>query len=571
MSYETNYEAGSAPFGIEIINEREGNLVEAYVSVGLIFGEDVPVDEDHVKELAASIEKESSLENSTGQLSPILLAQVNDFDKLVVIDGFHRAKAMEQLGKEKVFATVKLDSDWDDVTDLRIITAKSHKSVRFSRIVEWVEESWARTEWSDMVNASSAFQITFLPSSTGRRSGLSAEDTEGVRKWVRTKCEQWGVPPSHIDRYLRTARQAAPDLVKEARERKGGHKLEAITPRHLEGIVKYLPNNYELQRLTAAAAREHTLTVPQTKALSLAISKADNSEEIVEIIESRAWERLEAATKNLTKSRYKNIDPTKPEQYTAALTDKFFDEQVEIAQIMIENAILTGVYSPHLSSGNGRVTALVLEHKGEAGSASEGVDDGEAITPWDEELVLDAAHQLQDLRPWLIRHVMRKYRLPSHDAEDIMSGVAERFLTRVNDGRIDVKYAHPYKLRRLLFKFASYGAIDHFRKKHGREGQKYTEQSIYQEDENGISLSDNLVEEETGYENIDNNNLDLVKTLMPYLNERERRIVVLRGYFGLTPPEIALVIGSTENSIHTSYALLNRKVIELTDVLSQQK
>ncbi len=563
LSPAPSVEAADLLSRVQTIIERDGGLIEAYVPISLIGQEEVAVDEGHVAELAMSIQKESEEHHNLGQLTPVLLGEVSGSDEFHIIDGFHRVPALASLGKDTVYATIKPDCTWEDIVDLRIVTAKSHKSVKFSRIVEWVEDAWNRTDWSSRVNASSAFQMSFLKTN-GSRQGITKDESEAIRAWVRRKSEQWGISPTAIDQYLRTARLADPELVKAARERKRGHKLEVVTPAHLREIVRYLPNQHKLQNKVADAATEHTLTVPEARALALAISKANDEETVDEYIHSRVWERMGAASKTLTRKRYKDIDPNRPEQYVSTLVDKFFDDQVAIAQLMIENAILTGAYQPHEQESSDRINTLLLTSDIETVEELGDIPEGELL-PWEPEKVVEVAEKVLGLNSFMINFVNRKYGIGREDAEDIMSLASMRFLKRVNDGRLPQEYAEDLHLRKLLIKFVGYAAIDHIRTIRGRKGQKPFEVSIHEENDNGWSLEDTLGEDEPEFSMEGGSDHDFMKDVMPYLGEKERRILVLKGYFGLTSIEIAQILGTTEGTIPVSFANLKRKIVQLSE------
>ena len=232
---------------ISVLNRREGGLIEAFVPISLVYQEDVPVDKAHVKELADSIAKEAKSSSRTGQLSPVLLAEVSNFNMFPIIDGFHRVPALEMVGQTEVFATIRPNSTWEEIIDLRILAAITHKSVKFSRLIEWVEEAWKRSQWADRVSAIQAFTIGYEGfKSKGKRLDIDEEEVEEIRRWTQEKSEQWHISTATVYSHLAVARLADPTLVKEARERKSGHALEAITPAHLGVIVKALPYRFDM-------------------------------------------------------------------------------------------------------------------------------------------------------------------------------------------------------------------------------------------------------------------------------------------------------------------------------------
>jgi RNA polymerase sigma factor (sigma-70 family) len=535
---------------VTIINEREGGLVEAYVPIGLVNQEEVAVDEQHADELADSIAEQSAKHDTIGQLSPVLLAEVEGRDGFMIIDGFHRTRALNNLGKEEIYATIKKGCTVEEVIDLRIIAAKSHKKVSFSRIIEWVEEAWQETAWSDKINVQAAFQITFL-GHKGTRSGVTPDEGEAIREWVRSKSAQWDISPSRIDSYLRTAKLADPELVKSARERRGGGKLEAVTPKHLAEIARYLPENYPVQNMVAAAAIRNSLTIPQTKALSMAAGKAgDDTEKVQSYIDTRVWERMTSVYKDLTKSRYEKIDPSSPEQFNRLLADKFFDDQINIAQLLIENAILTGSYTPQDEEVGTRINALLMTSD-KFDDHDLGGEDGEVVV-WSREKIDQISREVTKLRPILIGIASRKFGLSQEDSEDVVSNAMINFLTRVNDGRLPKKYENPAQLRALLANFVKYSSIDHIREVKGRKGQKIAPVSIDEEIGEGITRADTLQAVETNFdESFDNENTEFIKMALPLINERGRRVLVLKAYFELNAREIASIIGTTEGTIHT--------------------
>ncbi len=550
---------------VTVVTEREAGLIEAYVPMHLINREEVAVDQEHANELALSIEKESNKNGNIGQLTPVLLAQVEGSDQFYILDGFHRCSALNSLGKEEIYATIKTDCTFEDVIDIRIVSAKSHKSVKFSRIVEWVEQAWDETEWSDRVGLSLAFQLAFLKTSTGGRVGLSKDEAEAIRQWVQEKCKQWEVSPNRVQGFLRTAQHADPKLVKTARERKTGHKIEAVTPDHLKEIARLLPDDYSLQNRIAEAAIKNILTVPQTSALSLAVSSAKNEETINELIESRIWERMDSGTKTLTKKRYEPIDPESQESYNNTLADKFYDDQINLAQLQLENAFLLGRYTPKSTEAHARVNSVLFASDGEPLEELEVLPDDEIVV-WDQDKIMDIAKKCVDFRLHLEKTVLYKYPFSPEEAEDIVSIVFEKILTRVNDGRLPKSYESDTHLRALLTKMTIRTSIDTIRSKFGRQGQKPSEYSMQEEDEEGRKLEDILGQEDKTFLDVDNKDtLEFVRYVLPYLNSRNRQIIVLYGVFNLTLEEVADVIGTTFGTIVQNFKDIKRTVVGLME------
>lgn len=557
---------------VQVINERDGGLLEAYVPVDLVDQEEVAVDQAHVRELAESIMQQSQTHAITGQLSPVLLGQLPGRDRFVILDGFHRVQAVKLAGNAIVYATIKANCAPEDVIDLRIVAANSHKKVKFARIVEWVEEAWQSTSWADRADVSQAFVMTFL-NGTGMGkgkagNGLTKDEVQEIKGWVRQKCAQWDVNPVSVDKYLRTARAADPELVKIARERSSGHKLEVITPMHLSVIVRHLPNDYMMQDIVARQAVANTLTVAQTQSLSLAVSKAMTYVDMDAVIDSRIWERMSSAAKSLSSKRYKEIDPTRPEAYVSTLVDKFFDDQIAIVEGLIENAILKGTYKPKPETASKKVNDLLLLSDVAVEEVVHELPQGQTVS-WSPERVSDAAQKVVRMQPFLSRMVRRQFTFNEEDAEDIISIATMRFLDRVNDGRLPELYSEEHSLRRLMANFVTFAAIDEIRRVRGRRGQKPYEVSIDEECEEGRSLV-NTLKSDVDFELYKEGNSrvegqDFIKNLLPFLSEKERRVLIMKAHFELTSLEIADILGATEGSIAQCFVSLKRKTLKLSE------
>ncbi len=256
---------------VEIGERLPGGYIEARVPIELIRRDEVPVDQHHVDELAVSIADEAASavlsdasvkSEDAGQLSRVVLGHIPGEDNFRIIDGFHRDAAFNKLGRTHYNVVIRPDCTLEKIIDLRILTATTHATIAFSRIIEWVEEAWAITEWSSKVSATQAFSAAALRGQNCRYFGIDADQFAEMKDWVTTKCEQWHVKsPMSIYKNLSIAKIADPELVKRARNRKSGHELEDITPAHLGAIAKGLPNRFDEQKLVSQIAIEHNLTV----------------------------------------------------------------------------------------------------------------------------------------------------------------------------------------------------------------------------------------------------------------------------------------------------------------------
>lgn len=296
---------------VEIVNRRgDGRIVEAWVPLKLIYAEGVPVEAGHVLELADSMQALTPEGRPRGQVEPITLAEVPGFPQFPILNGFHRAAALELIverevkeadvtypkkilglkASAKAFATIETNLSWEQVADARIEAAALQKSVRFARLIEWVDEAWQNTSYAQRgIQVYRAFQLRFASATAGDSDGLTPKQIEEMRTWVDRKCKLWGLAATTIYQHLKVAQVADPTLIKEARGRTSGHRLDAPTPQHLSVICKGLPNQHDLQRLIVDTAIAQTLTVQYTKALVAAVVDVTRIEEAKRIIDEGSW------------------------------------------------------------------------------------------------------------------------------------------------------------------------------------------------------------------------------------------------------------------------------------------
>lgn len=264
----------------EVIGTREGGLVDCWVPTELIDHEEVPVNEEWARKLAEDMEDEAT-NGGTGQQVPILLGYVEGEDRLKIIDGFHRDAALKINGQERVYCAVQ-SKDWDGLFDDRILTAKDHAHVRFSRVVKWIHEVWQYSGLDQKMGIKQAI-LLYKYQLEGKKLDLEPEDVKAARVWVARKEKQWGMKALTIYHHLKVAETVNPDLVYSAREKKRGDVLEAPTQQILTAFADLLPNNYELQNLVMETAKIHNLKTPQVKTLCSKVKRC-TPEEAQEVI-----------------------------------------------------------------------------------------------------------------------------------------------------------------------------------------------------------------------------------------------------------------------------------------------
>jgi uncharacterized ParB-like nuclease family protein len=335
---------------VDVRGEREGGLIEAMVSVDLIYREDVAVNEAHVKELEDSIVLESK-DESTGQLSPILLAQVPGSDKFYIVDGFHRDAALHNLGRQEVFATIRPNTTVEELLDLRILTANMHSAVSFARTIEWINDAWSRTPWSSQITPTQAFNLV-LNNSSGRNLGLTFDQGDGIKDWVRDKSKKWNMSAAGIRANLVTAENADPELVQEARGRSGGRELKAITPAQLKIISEAFPGDYAKQQVVATVSKLHNYTVNHTRAAVELIARAETAEEANDIVDATNWAQL-APLRSSKRQRELEQKDLAAEVIRQAADDvlslrarqEFLMAELELGSLSLQKVVLLGNYT----------------------------------------------------------------------------------------------------------------------------------------------------------------------------------------------------------------------------------
>jgi hypothetical protein len=248
-----------------ILIEREGGLTECFVPAHLINHEEVPVKEEWAESLARQMRDRSEREGGSGQKTPIQLGWIAGESTFRIVDGFHRDAALVINGETMIFATVE-HTDWDKLFDDRIVTAKDHAHVRFSRVVRWMKEVWEHTGLGDKISLEQAL-LLYRYESSGVKLGLTPEEAVVTKEWIARKEQRWELPAMTIHGYLQTAERVDPELVNSVREKKNSRILEAPTQQIIKTFSEHLPDDFELQNLVWLAGQPHNLNAPKFRAL----------------------------------------------------------------------------------------------------------------------------------------------------------------------------------------------------------------------------------------------------------------------------------------------------------------
>lgn len=279
---------------IEIAHIREGTKIECYVPVNLIDGTDVAVDEAWASELSDNLAAVSREEHGgTGQTSPVILGKIEGEAELKIMDGFHRTSIFRANDPEgPIYSTVK-NVTWDELYDYRIFNTKNHPHVRFSRVVQWMNEIWMHSPLSHKLSLTSAITLVRSRGMTGRRLGLQPEEVDAVREWVDAKEEAWGIAAMTIHSQLKAAESVDPEIVRATREKTDSRQLAAPTIRMVSIFAEVIPDRPELQQLVREVATERNLQGPFIKAVCERVKDAIDLDEAKTEIGEIDWETFE--------------------------------------------------------------------------------------------------------------------------------------------------------------------------------------------------------------------------------------------------------------------------------------
>ena len=249
------------------------------------------------------------------------------------------------------------------------------------------------------------------------------------------------------------------------------------------------------------------------------------------------------------------------------LVEKFFESEMEVARLTIENAILSGRYTPRSkneTSGKGLINDFVLVDALKITDNSVSKDNGQLS----EEEITSFVSRIDPLKPRLTSYLYRKYGLNSFDAEDIIQNAAIRIILALRKGGLSHRaIENPQWVDQIIFKSVSLEAIENYRRIHGRKGQRPSTRSIEELHQEG-SIDNighkKLSYEESGFDEVEdkivNEYLEFVKETLPLLGNEERRTLILRAFFNMSADDIALIMGKNTNVVDSTLSHVRSKL-----------
>ncbi|MGB4759595.1 MAG: ParB/Srx family N-terminal domain-containing protein [Candidatus Saccharimonadales bacterium] len=522
---------------VEILSRRD-NLVDARVGFGLINSDDVPIDEVNIAKLSESFADQRKKGNETGQLSPIILGQVEGYDRFFIVDGFHRTAILKRVGAISIYATITPPSTLDELNDLRILTAEKHSSVSFGRVVDWVSGAWERTPWAEKVNVVRAFGLN-QANVTGANMGLTPTEVTDIKLWMAKKSTQWGRATSGIHRDLVIAKAADPDLVRLVRKKPSSGAF-AFTNAHLKTITDILPMEYGVQKIVHGLIVARKLSVLEARTLARQFKGVSDIQEAAAIANETDWERISrtrtvydpqkrAAQKPGVAKRAvttKVVVPARSNKPLASKLDlgsELVIAELEIGKLALANQVLSGAYVP-TGEKTGRQYAV------------EGIGNNSKLWPAARPLYSESNRKPVDavyerMRASIVGQLVTNRGLNDGEAGILAATCYEHVLFDATEGDLRFVCLEPGPHTFSLFNKAIQLEL-------GRRQQEDT-----------APLTIRRLESDSSTASV---KFDVVLGALPYLRPESRQAFLLTSLLGLSRPSVSRIVGQRRDALDKS-------------------
>lgn len=233
------------------------------------------VEENHVKELT------EQMKGPRGQLSPILVRVLLNKEKndiyYDIADGYHRRGSFPLVPIYFPNANVLYNCPDEEFYEIRIIAANNIPCVKFSRMGKWLEESYSQSFWAKKgINFSQLLSLT-ATNTSGKRLGLTDEETKEAKEYCIKKAELWRVSVSTFAIHVDTIENSDPNLVKQVRELSGGAAgKKYLNVARLQAIASNLKDR-EKQIFAGELCTKHNLNKLETAIVANAMNYIDTN------------------------------------------------------------------------------------------------------------------------------------------------------------------------------------------------------------------------------------------------------------------------------------------------------
>ncbi|MEK9196066.1 MAG: hypothetical protein AAB914_01725 [Patescibacteria group bacterium] len=323
---------------------EEGRFIYADVPLHLIEKPNIPIDHEHVEELAEkmlSYKKDHDVEGGNGQEDDVMLAQLDDDpNKLHITEGLHRINSLTLNGEGYVRAKILTHSSMQEVTEKRMSGVKEHQSIRTSRAVTIIDELWQFTPWKDKLTSAQAFALT-NDDRSGKDLGISSEEAEEIKQWAKAGAEECNLSVTTIDKHLRLIDAVDLEIIKNSREMHGKKDSPYFASANLKWLAKHLRGEFDKQKLVVEAAIEKNLSSSQVEKLAMQIAGFEDINEAQVHIEKTVSSR----SSNTKPRRQTNIINAETNGH---LPDTLMTSELDFCRLAIEHVIATGRYTPLL-------------------------------------------------------------------------------------------------------------------------------------------------------------------------------------------------------------------------------
>lgn len=261
----------------------------------------------------------------------------------------------------------------------------------------------------------------------------------------------------------------------------------------------------------------------------------------------------------------------KENQNYQAPVDKFFEDEMEIARLTIENAILTGRYVPQNATKKPE-TFVNLE-----GSDNESLDTNpfeelesipvSQLTSEERELFFQS---IDNIRQYLIRYLDDQCGVKPQNGEDIVQDAILKIVRFSNTGKLGREYFDSGRLKALMLRTVKFTRVDWLREERGQKVQTPYPCLISIDKINaGSNDYRKLSYEDEGFEKAEDERekylrreeyLREIKLALPDLSEYQRRVLVLRVFFGLKFLQIGQILEKDPGAIRVVFSQTKKKL-----------
>jgi len=253
-------------------------------------------------------------------------------------------------------------------------------------------------------------------------------------------------------------------------------------------------------------------------------------------------------------------------QYNQELASQFFEDEIQIVRLLIENAILSGRYTPADSARSTEIkkdTVFVVFPASEKDNTDILQElDGNPVSNLSSDELIGVFEKINGMRNYLSSYLFHTQGVKPQHSEDIISEAILKVWGYAQRGKLGSEYLEGTRLKALMQRAVNFSRIDWFRKRHGatrKVNPQYFFETYISEIEPTSSDYHKLGREDAGLEEVENENENeeyrqYIKYALPQLTEYQRRIVVLKAYFNLTAIEIGQILDKSPNTVKSTHS-----------------